>query len=87
METSNFGLYGCPRVSIEAKFDARSNGGLRYIPSAVGWPQFTKNVVFDEFFTKIRWIFALLSTFFAFFPTTVHQSEYTNQTSMKFLIF
>ena len=53
METSNFGLNGCPRVSIEAKFDAGSNGVLRFMPSAQWPPQFTKNVFFDEFFTKI----------------------------------
>ena len=52
METSNFGLKGCPRVSIEAKFDAGSNGVLRFMPSAQWGPQFPKNVCFDEFFYK-----------------------------------
>ncbi len=57
METSNFGLYDCPRVSIEAKFDAGSNGGLRSVPTAQWRPQFTKNVVFDEFFMDFRTFF------------------------------
>jgi hypothetical protein len=35
METSNFALNGCPRVSTVQKFDARSNGGLQLSLSTV----------------------------------------------------
>ena len=34
-ETSNFASNGCLRVSINWKFDARSNGILRMIPWAL----------------------------------------------------
>jgi hypothetical protein len=87
METSNFGLKGCPRVSIDLKFDARSNVVLRFMPSAQWGPQFTKNVFFDEFFYKNPMDFHTFIDVFCIFLTTVHQSEHTNHTGMKFLIF
>ena len=50
METSNFGLKGCSRVCLDLKFDASSNGVLRFMPSAQWGPKLTKNVFFDEFY-------------------------------------
>ena len=67
METSNFGLKGCPRVCIDLKFDAGSNVVLRFMPSAQWGPQFRNTCFLTSFSTKIWWIFTLLLTFFAFF--------------------
>ena len=72
METSNFALNRCLRVSIDRFFDARSNHGLRISLSALWNRLFTKNVFFDDFFTN----FHSFIEFFVkktYFPTSVHQ--------------
>ena len=63
METSNFALNRCLRVSIDRFFDARSNHGLRISLRTLWALWFTKNVFFDDFYTKFRQYFTLLSSF------------------------
>ena len=56
-ETSNFALNGCLRVSTIQKFDARSNGGLRMIPSTLCIGCFHGKTVFLQLFYIFSSIF------------------------------
>ena len=76
METSNFALNGCLRVSTVRFFDARSNGRLRMSHRALWNWSSTKNVFFDNFYTNFRRYVTLLSRILVkipYFPTSVHQ--------------
>ena len=55
METSNFALNRCLRVSIDRFFDARLNHGLRISLRTLWALWFTKNVFFDDFLMKFLW--------------------------------
>ena len=54
METSNFALNRCLRVSIDRFFDAPSNQGLRISLRTLWTCTFTKNLFFDDFLMKYQ---------------------------------
>ena len=73
METSNFALNRCLRVSIDRFFDARSNHGLRISLRTLWALWFTKNVFFDHFLMKFLWfIDVFLSKYRIFRPVCIN---------------